>query len=395
MRLIEFCVMSRELKVLQVIGSLDARTGGPSCSIKSLAEHLHNHEIKTDIWTFNYPYKDRPVKLKNHSQHFIAPDFFLCRKLLSWNPWIKGSLAAIINKYDLIHNNGQWLMGNYYARLLAGRARKPLIISPRGMLEPWALGSKELKKKIAWRLYEKRNLDSAVAFHATSSAEAESLRRLGFRQPIAVISNGVELSSVAVDTKQKKTVLFLSRIDVKKGLERLISIWGRQMSSFPDWELVIAGDGDKRYMSQLKKSVQDKGMSGRVRWAGFVEDEMKKSLYKNASVFILPTFSENFGNAIAEALSSGIPVVTTKGTPWDDIQTERCGWYVENSEKAIETALAEALQTSAVSLAEMGNRGRQLIERKYSWPKIAGQMAQTYEWILKRRSSPPECVQFD
>ena len=387
--------MSRELKVLQVIGSMDARTGGPSYSIKALADHLHHYEIKTDIWTFNYPYQDKPIKLKNNAQHFIAPDFFLSRKLSSWNPWIKSSLRSIIGKYDLIHNNGQWLMGNYYAHLLAERVGKPLIVSPRGMLEPWALGSKELKKKIAWRLYEKRNLDSAAVFHATSPAEAASLRRLGFRQPIAVIPNGVELNPVAFGEKEKKTVLFLSRIDIKKGLERLISIWGRKMGCFPDWELVIAGDGDKGYLNQLKKSVQDKGMSGRVRWAGFAGDEMKKCLYENASVFILPTFSENFGNAIAEALSFGVPVVTTEGTPWNDIQVERCGWYVKNSEPAIEAALVEALQTSAVNLVEMGMRGRQLIEKKYSWPKVAGEMAQTYQWILKMRDTPPECMRFD
>ncbi|HRK61104.1 MAG TPA: glycosyltransferase [Candidatus Omnitrophota bacterium] len=391
--------MIKNIKSLQILGCLDPRSGGPTYSIKKLAEHLSAASVQADIWTFNYPFRDKKIILENNAKHFIAPDFFLSRRLASWSPWVQSSLEAIANRYDLIHNHGHWLFGNYCARLVASKFRKPLMISPRGMLDPWSFDLKAMKKKVAWGLYERKNLEAATIFHATSHMEAESIRRLGLKQPIAVLPNGVDCNSPFASSEyvkqKKKVLLFLSRIDPKKGLERLFSIWQRQEAKFADWELVIAGDGEDKYLRKLKASARKKGIGARIRWVGFVEQDAKKKLYRNASLFVLPTFSENFGNAIGEALSFNIPIITTSGTPWDDVQKERCGWYVENNEEAIEAALIEALQTSVVNLTEMGKRGRQLIERKYSWFKVADEMAQTYLWILKMRDTPPKCIRFD
>jgi len=388
--------MSKTIKALQILGSVDVRVGGPAYSVKNLTEHLNALEVKTDIWTFNYPYQDQKINLNQGGEHFVAPDSFLSRKFAAWNPRAKNHLNAIVSNYDVIHNHGHWLFGNAYARMVSQQMKKPVMISSRGLLEPWALGWRSLKKKLALQLFENENIKAANIFHATSHQEAENMRRFGIKQPIAVIPNGIDLMSatVSAETLSKKQILFLSRIDPKKGLERLFSIWQRQAKRFPEWELVVAGNGCESYMARLKEDARGKGLDSSVRWAGFVQGEDKTKLFNQASAFILPTFSENFGIAIGEALSHGVPVITTNGTPWNEIQTEKCGWYTENNEASIEKALIEALNTPAQALKEMGMRGKALIEKKYTWPNVAKEMVDTYRWMLKV-GDKPDCVRID
>ncbi len=386
--------MANDMRVLQVLGSLNVAVGGPAYAVKRLVEHMSALGVGSNVWTFNYPSRDMKVNFKNDAQHFIAPYLLLSNKFAGWNPWAQAHLHRIAAAHNILHVHGHWLFGNGYAYRVAADQCRPIVVSPRGMLEPWALNVKKLKKKVAWILYEKKNLDSASLFHATSFMEAESIRRLGFKQPIALIPNGIDavsdesLQGLRLRERGKKTLLFLSRVDSKKGLERLFAIWQRQVKHFSDWQLVIAGNGHFRYVSMLKKSLREKGMDSSVKWMGFVEGDAKNILYAGASLFILPTFSENFGNVIGEALSFGVPVITTNGTPWQQIQSEKCGWYTENNEFAIERALVEAMGSSAATLKEMGERGRCFVEKNYSWVKVAQRMVDTYKWLLGSNEKP-------
>lgn len=387
---------NQAINVLHVLGCLDARIGGPAQSVERLVECSNEFSVKADVWTFNYPYRDKQIFLKNNTQHFVSPDFFLSRKLAAWNPWACHNILAMASRYDLIHNHGHWLFGNAYASLAAKKLNKPLIISSRGMLEPWALAHHSLSKKLAFQIFERKNMATADLFHATSGQEAVNMRRLGIKQPIAVIPNGVDLADNFLHFAKppQKQILFLSRIDVKKGLERLFLIWQRQAIKFKGWELVVAGDGPKSYVNALKKYVIQLGIQEHVRWTGFVQGSQKERLFEDASVFVLPTFSENFGNSILEAMSYGVPVITTRAAPWEELNVNQCGWCVDNNEQALEQAVVNALSCTESKLFFMGKNAGKLAQEKYSWGKVTKDMADTYSWILNQ-GDKPSCVGYD
>ncbi len=386
--------MTHSVAVAHVVGSMDARVGGVARFISDLVPCMVDKNIISDLYTFGYPVKD----------HWEESSVLDCvRDYDSFSGALGISLNAIsglrerFKKCHIVHNHGLWIWANYCAVASSNLASHKIIFSTHGLLEPWALQHHPFRKKIFWNLWQKKHLGLSTAIHATSSQEFESLRTLGIKNPISVIPIGIQLAARNLDaqsTTGRKTMLFLSRIDSKKGLERLFLIWKKQFQSFSGWELVIAGEGSQSYVDGLKRKAAEVGIQGSVRWVGFVQGEQKVKLLKEASIFILPTFSENFGIAIGEALAQGVPVITTNGTPWSELASERCGWYTENNELAIEQAMLSAITTPPKILKEMGERGRALIEKKYAWPEIAKKMADTYRWMLKM-GDRPDCVRPD
>ena len=252
-------------------------------------------------------------------------------------------------------------------------------------------------------MYEKQNLNSATLFHATSIAEMKSIRNLGYHQPIALIPNGVNLPDLSnhidkeILTKQfpnlagKKWLLFLSRIHPKKGLDNLLNIWQNIVNKFPDWHLIIAGSDFIGYQTKLENLVTQLNLEAKVTFAGMLSGEKKTCALSNADLFILPSHSENFGIAIAESLSYGVPVVTTKGTPWQDLITHDCGWWVEDNKEALKNALIKAMKLSNTQRQVMGKKGRILVEKQYSWCFVGKKMAEVYQWILSGGTTP-NCV---
>ncbi|MCH8540769.1 MAG: glycosyltransferase [Opitutales bacterium] len=308
--------------------------------------------------------------------------------------WAK-SLNEILEKHFakppfIIHHNGMWLP---FSRAVISQSREqkiPLILSPRGMLEPWALNKGKWKKRLAWWLYQKSDLQKTTAFHATAYSEAESIRRLGFTQPIAVIPNGVTMPSVNQEPRTKnqeqRTALFLSRINPKKGLPMLLDAWKKVAPE--DWQLVLAGNDDSNHLPTIEKKIAELGLQKQVTLAGPLFDEAKDEAFQQADLFILPSYSENFGIVVAEALSHEVPVLTTTGCPWEELETHQCGWWVEPTPEGIANGLSEALQTATEELSNMGARGRQLVEQNYQWHAIAEKMHRFYKWILEGGEKP-------
>ncbi|MEA2113924.1 MAG: glycosyltransferase, partial [Thermodesulfobacteriota bacterium] len=271
----------------------------------------------------------------------------------------------------------------------------PLVISPRGMLEPWARSYRSFKKTIAWYLYQRRDLQAAAVLHATSQQEAENLQALGLSIPIAVIPNGVDLPDIPVPGTRKsktKTALFLSRVHPIKGLVNLVQAWATIRPA--GWQMLIAGPDEGGHQAEVEQEIIRQGLTDTFKFIGPVADEDKWELYRSSDLFVLPTFSENFGIVIAEALASEVPVITTRGTPWQELETHNCGWWVDIGVEPLAKALEETINLSPEERQAMGRRGRLLVAQNYSWDKIGQEMVAVYEWVL-RGGEVPECVVTD
>jgi glycosyltransferase involved in cell wall biosynthesis len=266
------------------------------------------------------------------------------------------------------------------------------VLSARGMLEPWALNHKRLKKWLAWHLYQKKDLVRVNAFHATSFQEMNSIRKLGFNQPVIVLPNGVDLPVEATCDERSscpRILLFLSRINPKKGLDILIAAWSRLRPK--GWKLIIAGNNDANYCPHLMKMIRDGNVTDSVEYVGAVFGEAKSRLFRKASMFILPSYSENFGIVVAEAMAFGLPVIATHGAPWEELPLRGCGWHVPANTESLQDVLSSALSLNSEQLAEMGSRGRAFCQAAFSWRKIGEEMVSAYRYLLGQ-DSKPECV---
>lgn len=293
----------------------------------------------------------------------------------------------------LVHNHGLWVPLNHWAGSIGRLVGLPVIVQPHGMLEPWALNHKGWKKKLAMALFQRRDLESASLLLATSSVEYENIRRLGLRKPVAIIPNGVNLAGAALPAtaapaERPRVALFLSRVHPVKGLFNLVSAW-TQLAPV-GWRLRIAGPDEAGHLKEVLALVKGLGVQESVDYVGAVDGADKSALYNAADVFVLPTFSENFGVVVAEALAHGVPVITTRGAPWADLETFGCGWWVDIGVEPLVHALRKAMALSDDERHAMGARGRDYV-RRYDWDDIARQTMDVYRWVLGQ-GQVPECV---
>ena len=295
------------------------------------------------------------------------------------------------NYFDVVHIHGTWTPDLAIASHLANAKRIPVVVSPHGCLEPWALQHRGWKKNLALALYQKRVYSKASMMVATANQELDSIRQLGIVTPVAVIPNGVDTPPMVAHLQtDSRMILFLSRIHPIKGVSDLVDAWSKVRRS--GWRVVIAGPDEGGYKEQIRKQINTLGLWGDFEFAGLVTGDRKEALFSEAEIFVLPTYSENFGIAVAEALARGIPAITTTGAPWEDIETWRCGWWVEPGVDGIARALVSAMDTPREDLRAMGQRGIQLVKEKYSWEQIGHSAVDAYLWMLGKNQEKPNFV---
>jgi glycosyltransferase involved in cell wall biosynthesis len=232
--------------------------------------------------------------------------------------------------------------------------------------------------------------------HATSEEEYQQIRAKGITAPVAVIPNGIDIPQMPADvgevrgTSQMRTLLFLSRIHPTKALDRLLKAWSRLEELHPTWKLRIVGKGDAAHVEEVHSLASELGVK-RVEFSGPLYGAEKSMAYWQANLFVLPTHSENFGMAVAEALAHGCPAIVGKGAPWEGLELEQCGWWVANDVDTLAATLHEAMGTSSASLVEMGKRGRAWMARDYNWEVIGQDMAAAYRWLITG-ANRPKCV---
>ena len=475
------------MKILHVVASIHASTGGPAVSVTRLASEqaklLQNRRAESGdrkdevvVACLDYPHLGPQVPAPGVRVVSVKGNVLAVRGR-GWSPGFRRVMMEEARKADIVHNHGLWMWPNAYAREAAVAAGKPLVISPRGMLEAWSLNRSKLRKAVAWRLFERENLESAAMFHATAASEAESIRQAvlplwrvagggeeraetGERRPksgdeenaekepgtgngreevqecikletpagvpIVVAPNGVDLPDLEnrpgrevieqrfPQLREKRWIVFLSRIHPKKGLDLLLRAWARKLTAYGfrheagsgwrvaggetetlvaeapssrDAVLVIAGPDLIGYRREVERMVLETGLAESVVLAGEVRGAEKDALLANADVFVLPSHSENFGIVVAEAMAWGRPVITTTGTPWQEVAEVGAGWWVKPEEGEVARALGKALGKGREELNAMGARGRALVAERYGWRVPAERLLKAYEEALDMRQT--------
>ena len=297
---------------------------------------------------------------------------------------VKGQLKELVHDsgdIDFLYHAGVWNSLNHFIANLSRRTGTPMIVSTRSMLDPWALNHRKWKKKLAWWMYAKRDLLSATLIHATAEMEAEFIREALGRKcpPIIVVPNGVELpdespTQRAEGKKEIKRLLFLSRIHPKKGVLDLIKAFGELDSE--GWELVISGNDDEGHKAVCEDYASHQVNANRILFTGSVSDVDKWDIYRSADLFVLPSYSENFGIVVGEALGSGIPVITTTATPWDRMEEKGCGWWIEPGVDSLVSTMRDAVALSDGERQQMGERGSRWIREEFTWESVGQQFVE-------------------
>lgn len=358
------------MKICHYLASINMDSGGPPRSVSFICKELSEIGIDVTVLTSQHSFENditlSPL-IKRHN--IISPNEF--------KPFLE------THKFDVIHLHGIWLLNTHHLSCAAQKLNVPIIVSPRGMLEPWAIRHKHFKKFLAWHLYQKTDLKKATAFHATANSELSSIKKFGFKQPVYSIPNGVYPAEPDLDYQnsiKEKNILFLSRINKKKGLDILLEAWAKVETK--EWILQIAGNDDDGTLKYIEKRIEEKDLRLKVKLLGSLNEEEKKLAYQQASVFVLPSHSENFGIVVAEALSFGIPVITTKGCPWEDLIEYECGWWIDLSEANLIDALKTSMQISCDQRRKISLNAKRLIQDKYCWDQIAESFKKMYKEIV-------------
>jgi glycosyltransferase involved in cell wall biosynthesis len=378
------------MRIAFVTSALDPSVGGPFASIGGLARSLAVMP-NTRVAVFGIAGPHTPWQ--EHATNWEGCDFRV------YQGGIANRVTAAVHAltgaggtaYDILHFGELWTSVALIERAIGGRRDGVIVHSPRGMLEPWSLKHHAIRKQVAWLAGQQRAIARVDLLHATSSEECESVRRLGFRQPVAVIPNAVTiepLPSLRRPSHGIRTALALGRLHPKKGLELLIRAWARV--AHPAWRLLIAGPDEGGYAARLRQLVTEL-QTGTVDIAGPQYGAARRAMLDHAHLFTCSSYSENFGIVVAEAMERGLAVITTTGTPWKIVHDLDLGWHVHPCVDELAGALADALASPQEELDIRGARGRRFVEEHLAWPAAAQQMRQAYEWML-HGGAPPSCV---
>lgn len=322
-------------------------------------------------------------------------------KMFLYSPMMERAAAGPDgSQFNILHQHGIWSGISRATNILRHRNGLPTIIAPHGSLEKWALKKSRWKKKMALAFYERNNLQNASCLHATGENEIRDFRDYGLSNPIALIPNGISFDWLKSQgdaeafrhqfhiTADKRVLLFLSRITPKKGLPMLLEAMKRIRKDINDWHLVLAGMNEFGHQEELKSIIFDNGLDKNVTFVGPLFGQIKRDAFSAAELFVLPSYSEGSPIVILEALAAGIPVLTTKSSSWQKLETHSCGWWTDISINAIAESLLDAVNRSPEQLKLMGQRGKGLVAADYTWTKSAQKLIELYEWLLGRRERP-------
>lgn len=365
------------MRVIHYIPSIDRIAGGTSTYMQVLGKELGKlAEVNIITHASANPLSIENCKILNVSVYQL------------WNGKFKTEVNALLDeiKPDVVHVNCCWLPSCSVFQRMAQQRGYKVVLTPHGMLEPWIIKRHYWTRKFpALMLYQKNAIRKADCIHVTADSERDNLLKLGYNKNVKVVRLGIDAESIVLKYSWKKTkqILFLSRVHVKKGINFLIEAATILREQLQGYKIIIAGEGDADYVVTLKREIKENGLQDIVQLKGGVYGEEKWRLLQTSDFFVLPTHSENFGLAIAEALASGTPVITTVGTPWSDLNDPHAGAWIEIGVQPLVDALRKFLALTDRELEDMGRNGRKLIESKYSAKVMAEEMMRVYKSVIE------------
>lgn len=381
------------MRVVHIVASVDDEAAGPSVSVTRLAEAQSRAGAEAELATIAgwKPGSARATRVP-HMRYPASFSRVPVLRGLAASHAMRKALLDRARSADVFHSHGLWLMPNVYPADAARAGGGAFVISPRGMLAAAASRFSASKKRIFWALAQRRAAEAAALFHATSEQEALDIRAAGLAAPIVVAANGVDLPDAPQAARApagEHTILCLGRIHPKKGVERLLRAWAEIEPEACAWRLRIVGPSELGHADELRALVVALSLR-RVSIEGPLFGDAKAIAYREASLFALPSLDENFAMTVAESLSAGTPVISTRGAPWSGLEREGCGWWVEAD--GLAAALRQAISLPSERLAQMGARGRAWMERDFSWDRTARVVLEAYAWVKGKGPRPAAIV---
>ena len=367
----------------KVVTELATSIGRPGSQIDvatTNANDLETLDIQTDCWISESSYRVRYFNTWNRSDLIISPSF---------TKW----LTKHIKTYDLIHTHTLFSPLISFANGLCQFYKIPYIMTPHGMLDPWALAYKAWKKRIYYTCFEKRLLENASAIHVLSASEQAQVTKLGFKRT-ALIANGVHQRDFEKlpdpdlfykhfpHLKNKKLILFLGRIDPKKGLDLLALAFAHVHKSHPNTHLVIAGPDSINFTLTVQRYFAEVNCLDFVTFTGMLSGPLKYAALAAADLYVSPSYSEGFSMSVLEGMAAKLPCVITENCNFPEAQQAQAAYVVPTNSKAIGDALLTCLNNCKFS-TEMSDRAQSFIFQNYTWEKSAHKLAEIYRDLSK------------
>lgn len=412
------------MKIIQVVPTVMNESDGVGVSVRGISGGLAAHGAEVSLYCLDKV----PVQVRDCRYEMVNyPRKRFPLSSIGRSPEMLKGLKKECQTADIVHANGLWMMPNIYPAWAIRRTKCKLVVQPHGTLSKWAMRRSWWKKLPIWWLWQKRVLDKAEMLVATCDKEYNEIRALGFKQPIVVLPIGLDVPELgkesteyteytekdcqcdkksqntqktqkedlklatshlplATEHKRLRRIVFFGRVHKVKAVDHLVKAWGQLQAGLPDWELIIAGP-DCGAKGELEAIIVEQQIP-RVRFVGEINGSEKYDFLTEADIYVLPSHTENFGITVAEALACGTPTIASQGTPWEGLETERCGKWVPIGVESLTKALRELTSLTDEERTEMGKRGRAWIQRDFSWEGIGAKMKAAYAWLLGQGEKP-------
>ncbi|MEH1849643.1 MAG: glycosyltransferase [Nostoc sp.] len=391
------------MKILMVIPALGNVYGGTTKVVLDLAESVGKLGVSVDIIASNangltkidVPLNKWITKKSYRVQYFSYLKFLDYKFTWSMTKW----LFHNVSDYDIVHTNAIFSYPILAAHLACQFRIVPYIATPHGMMEPWALAYKAWKKKFYFTFFEKPSLQKANAIQIIASTEARQINTLDLKTPLIFVPNGINMTDFESlpsaelfyeqfpNTRNKTLIIFLGRIDPKKGLDLLATAFAKAHEKFPETHLIVAGPDNTGFLPTAESYFSEAGCKDAVTFTGMLTGAIKYAVLAAANIYVAPSYSEGFSMSVLEGMAAGLPCLITTGCNFPEAAEAKAASVVDINVTQIANALIGLLQ-DPIQAKNMGDRARKLICENYTWDRIASKLISVYTDILENQTIP-------